>query len=150
IAMKIKAMKIELRDAPPCTLATTVLYRELPQLQEAGVVFWGKGDPRPRPSFDKRRNLPPKSLTPGKTPPPEGARSTAPSSPSAPTNGPSSTETVKFSDGFEVNPVPGPDWIAGDSSSASGFDYWGDLTSGCARVRSGIWSASCSGHGDAP
>ncbi len=47
-----------------------------------------------------------------------------------------------FSEGFEVNTVPGGPWTAADQNGTSGSDYWGDQSSG-ARIHSGSWSAYC-------
>ncbi len=47
-----------------------------------------------------------------------------------------------FSEGFEVNTVPGGPWTAADQNGTSGLDYWGDQSSG-ARIHSGSWSAYC-------
>ncbi len=47
-----------------------------------------------------------------------------------------------FSEGFEVNTVPGGPWTATDQNSTTGLDYWGDQSSG-ARIHSGTWSAYC-------
>jgi hypothetical protein len=51
--------------APPCTLATRVLYRELPRLQRDSLVFWGLG---------KRITVPPAS----KAAPPPAPHSASP------------------------------------------------------------------------
>ncbi len=49
-----------------------------------------------------------------------------------------------FSEGFEVNTVPGGPWTAYDNASGSGRDYWGDQSSSSgARVHGGTWSAYC-------
>jgi subtilisin family serine protease len=47
-----------------------------------------------------------------------------------------------FSEGFEINTVPGSVWSATDANSTSGLDYWGDQSTG-ARVHGGSWSAYC-------
>jgi Zn-dependent metalloprotease len=53
-----------------------------------------------------------------------------------------------FSEGFEINTVPGGPWTAYDNNSTSGRDYWGDKSSsGGARVHGGSWSAWCADNG---
>lgn len=53
-----------------------------------------------------------------------------------------------FTEGFEVNTVPGGPWTAYDNNSNSGRDYWGDKsTSSGARVHGGSWSAWCADNG---
>jgi hypothetical protein len=55
-----------------------------------------------------------------------------------------------FSEGFEINAVPGSIWSAYDNNKNSGRDYWGDQSSsGGARVHSGSWSAYCADNSDA-
>lgn len=41
--------------APPCTLATRVLYRQLPQLASDSLRFWGKVARRPLPPAARQR-----------------------------------------------------------------------------------------------
>lgn len=54
------------------------------------------------------------------------------------------TPVTLFSEGFEVNVVPGTVWGANDSNGTNGSDYWGDQSSGSgARVHGGTWSAYC-------
>jgi hypothetical protein len=54
-----------------------------------------------------------------------------------------------FSEGFEVNTVPGSVWSATDANSTSGLDYWGDQSSSSgARVHGGSWSAYCADYSD--
>lgn len=57
--------------------------------------------------------------------------------------------TTIFSEGFEVNTVPGSVWSATDANSTTGLDYWGDQSSGGgARVHGGSWSAYCADNSD--
>lgn len=54
------------------------------------------------------------------------------------------TPVTLFSEGFEVNVVPGSVWGANDSNATNGSDYWGDQSSSSgARVHAGSWSAYC-------
>lgn len=52
-----KLMRFGITDscAPPCTLATRVLYRQLPQLAGDSLRFWGKGDRKPVPPGARQR-----------------------------------------------------------------------------------------------
>lgn len=147
---KLRALRIQSWDAPPCTIAVMVLYKQLPEISKAGLLFWGKGDPRPGPSGDKRLTLPPRPPAPPIDPRPAGDKHVPASLPSSP-DGSFSTQAVAFSDGFEGYAVPGTNWGAGDYNPTSGLDYWGDLSAAYAYVNSGgSWSVSCSAHGDRP
>jgi len=53
---------------PPCTLATRVLYRQLPQFASESLLFWCKGDRSNSAPGVRRRSLPPDANLPASRP----------------------------------------------------------------------------------
>jgi hypothetical protein len=59
------------------------------------------------------------------------------------------TTVTIFSEGFEVNNVPGGPWTASDANSSAGSDYWGTQSSSSgARVHGGTRSSYCAQNSD--
>jgi hypothetical protein len=150
-ASRLERLGIGVRGHAPYTLSTRVLYRQLPEMKRAGLLYWGKNSPQPIHRPDVRDSWPVK--------PAEPTRDGTPWLPTPPprpmvVDGVSSTQTVTiWSEGFETNQVPGTYWSTGDLNPNTGHDYWGDRSSGCgAWIRSGAWSAACNGNlsGDFP
>jgi len=85
VARKLAALKIEAKSTPPCTLVTTVLYRQLPELQKQGILFWENGSPRPGSVQLGARKYPPTKRKDALGPPPPGSvKTTPPPSPEKP------------------------------------------------------------------
>ena len=147
---RLRSLGIAPPQAVPSTLAVRLLYRQLPDLRESGLLYWGRGNPRPIRDPGFRRNLPEKAAEAFRSTGPQGQFLPA-ASPAA-VDGTNSTQTVTiWTEGFEFNRVPGTYWTAGDFNSDTGSDYWGDISTSCgAQVHGGSWSIGCNGYGSYP
>src|ERR1051325_3803796 len=120
-ASRLERLGIGVRGHAPYTLSTRVLYRQLPEMKRAGLLYWGKNSPQPIHRPDVRDSWPVK--------PAEPTRDGTPWLPTPPprpmvVDGVSSTQTVTiWSEGFETNQVPGTYWSTGDLNPNTGHDY---------------------------
>lgn len=136
----LRPFEITVEQSLPCTLAVRVLYRQLPEMKKAKLLFWDARDRRPARKEEQSPQGPVRRAQPTlRGVRPAGAQgSTAPGGASS-----YCPQTVPFNDGFEVCGAPSDSWDVWYYGSVS----WGDQSSSCAYVHTGSWSLSADGAG---